>query len=481
MSGKKACRLEFYGSCKMAILPILLYIFLSAFFAVFYQYYSMRALVFSAFIGLLVGFLFVKNKAKYWDAVISGLSQFGNAKLIFTFLLIGVFTKMLTFGKIGNGFVWLSTQMHISGSLFVVFAFLASSIISLGAGAPIAAMFAVVPIFYPPGILLGSEPAVLLGALLSGVFFGDALSPSSQVINTTIDTQKDGETQETADLQTVLKERTPWLLLIAVIAMVLFYLFGGAETGQMANHLALLADFSDSSGLWMLVPVIVLLVVSFKTKNLFLGLPIGILTGLVVGLVTGIFSWQDIVLVNAEATQISGIIFDGIYSMVDIVISTILLFGMISVAVEGGVLTLFCDWVLSKRIFCSTKGAELVLVLGTGIVNIFLSGCVLPAILLFGHIADTIGQRSGIPPGKRVYLMTGIATSVTAIIPVNSAFVMGAITLINEMPDILPQSVVPSPFAIFSSSYYCILLTVVCFIWIFAERGKKKLPLAQNA
>lgn len=90
---------------------------------------------------------------------------------------------MMNTGKIGNGFIWLSLNLGIRGSAFVVFSFLASAVISMGAGAPIAALFAVIPIFYPPGILLGASPAMLTGALISGIFFGDALSPSSQVIN----------------------------------------------------------------------------------------------------------------------------------------------------------------------------------------------------------------------------------------------------------------------------------------------------------
>ncbi|MCB6543757.1 hypothetical protein LI170_16635, partial [Desulfovibrio desulfuricans] len=78
--------------------------------------------------------------------------------------------------------------------------FLVSSLISMGAGAPIAALLAVVPIFYPAGVLMGADPAILTGAMLSGIFFGDALSPSSQVIHTTIASQHDPVTNKSADL-----------------------------------------------------------------------------------------------------------------------------------------------------------------------------------------------------------------------------------------------------------------------------------------
>ena len=44
-----------------------------------------------------------------------------------------------------------------------------------------------------------------------------------------------------------------------------------------------LSQFSDARGLWMLVPVAVLLCICFKTGNLFEGLSFAIVTGLVCG------------------------------------------------------------------------------------------------------------------------------------------------------------------------------------------------------
>ena len=54
--------------------------------------------------------------------------------------------------------------------------------------------------FLSAGNLLGANPAMLAGALISGIFFGDAVSPSSQVINTTVMIQHDGVTGQPADL-----------------------------------------------------------------------------------------------------------------------------------------------------------------------------------------------------------------------------------------------------------------------------------------
>ena len=208
--------LSFHFSQGLALLPIILYVLIGGTIMVVFECYSMKVLSLAALIALLVGFFFCANKGKYWQAIVKGLAQYGNARLLFVFILIGVFSKLLVTGGIGSGFIWLGVNWGLTGGGFVVFCFLVSALISIGAGAPIAAMLAIVPIFYPAGVLLGSDPAVLTGALLSGVFFGDALSPSSQVIHTTIQTQHDADTNASAPLLDTLKKRLPYVLICGV-------------------------------------------------------------------------------------------------------------------------------------------------------------------------------------------------------------------------------------------------------------------------
>ena len=111
--------------------------------------------------------------------------------------------------------------------------------------------------------------------------------------------------------------------------------------------------------------------------------------------------------------------------------------------------------------------------LGVGIVNILLAGCVLPSILMFKDIADTIGKKAGISPERRSILLTAMTTNITAIIPINSAFVMGAVTVINQLAANHAYLPVVTPFQIFLSSYYCLLLTLICDIWVVLGAGRE--------
>lgn len=462
-------KLYFWGSQVFAMLPFGMYILLGGIFSVGFHYYSMKGLILAAIISLFAGFFPCRNKGKYWESIVGGLAQYGNARLIFIFLVIGIFSKMMSVGKIGNGFIFLSMKLGIHGSAFVVFSFLASAVISMGAGAPIAALFAVLPIFYPPGILLGASPAMLTGALISGIFFGDALSPSSQVINTTVMTQHERGTGRHAELLATLRQRRPYILAAGACSAALYAAFG--SRGGAVGDVSQIAAFAAPEGLLMLIPIAVLLAICFKTGNLFAGLSFAITSGLALGLVSGLFTFSDIVSIDYATAGLNGILFEGMYGMLDVVVSTILLYGLIAVAVDGGMLTRCCSFILSRSFTKTKRGAEAVLMCGTIVINILLAGCVLPSILMFGDIADRVGQESGISPERRCILLTANATNFSSIIPINSAFVMGGVTIVGEIAQNHGNLPTVTPFAMFGCSFYCLLLTAVCVLWVAAGVG----------
>ena len=132
-----------------------------------------------------------------------------------------------------------------------------------------------------------------------------------------------------------------------------------------------------------------------------------------------------------------------------------------------------CNYLTSRKAVQHAGGAEAMISLGVGIVNILLAGCVLPSILMFKDIADTIGKKAGISPERRSILLTAMTTNITAIIPINSAFVMGAVTVINQLAANHAYLPVVTPFQIFLSSYYCLLLTLICDIWVVLGAGRE--------
>ena len=116
--------LKFHMHQEFAVLPIVLYVLLSGIIMICFHYYSMKALILAAVLAILIGFLLCADKAHYWDAIVHGLAQYGNARLIMIFMVIGIFSKLLAVGQIGSGFVWIGMHLHLSGGSFTVSVFL---------------------------------------------------------------------------------------------------------------------------------------------------------------------------------------------------------------------------------------------------------------------------------------------------------------------------------------------------------------------
>lgn len=424
----KRFALQFYGTQGFAALPILLYMVIAAVISIGIRYYGMEALIFASVIGLLAGFFLCRNKLEYWASCVRGLTQFGNANLIFIFIIIAVFGKVLVAGDIGGGLLWIGLNCGLQGGAFVVLVFVGCAVFATGSGAPFPALLALVPIFYPTGIMLGADPTVLVGAMISGVFFGDALSPSSQVIHVTINSQHDPGTGRPADLVEVMKARSPYLVAIALVSAVLFFLLGGAGAATVSPQE--LAGMADARGLLMFVPIALLLAICVKTRNLLMGVSWAILAGVVLGLASGLMEPAALVSFDFAKQQMHGVFMDGVASSVNLVFASILLFGMIQVAVEGGILEKCCDFLMGLKMAKRPAGAEGIVALGTGVICCLLSGSELPTVIMFKDVVENIGQRSGISANRRSILLTAMATNIPAIVPVNSIFIMGSITLV---------------------------------------------------
>lgn len=467
----KQYALQFYGSQGFAALPIILYMIIAGVISIGIHYYGMEALIFASLIGLLVGFLLCKNKLEYWSSCVRGLTQFGNANLIFIFIIIAIFGKILVAGDIGGGLLWVGLNFGLQGGGFVVLAFIGCAIFATGSGAPFPALLALVPIFYPAGIILGADPLMLVGAMISGVFFGDALSPSSQVIHVTINSQHDADTGRQADLIEVMKARTPYLVAIALISAVLFFFLGGTGAGSVSTQE--LTSLADARGLLMFVPIALLLAICIKWRNLLMGVGWAIPAAIALGLASGLMEPSALVSLDFAKQQMHGVFMDGITSSVNLVFASILLFGMIQIAIEGGILEKCCNFLMSLKMAKKPAGAEGIVALGTGVISCLLSGAELPTIIMFKDVADNIGQRSGISANRRSILLTAMATNIPAIVPVNSIFIMGSITLIAGLAQTNPALPLVAPIPIFLCCFYPILLAVVCFGWVVFGWGRK--------
>src|SRR5699024_11110823 len=223
----------------------------------------------------------------------------------------------------------------------------------MATGSSIGTMFTAFPIFYPAGVLLGADPAVLAGAIVSGAIFGDNLAPISDTTIISASTQRYRRRDGSADIGGVVTSRARYALVAALLAAVCYLALGGGSAGTTSVDLA---EQSDPRGLVMLLPIAVLLLTAFASRNIFLAVTVALVVAV---------------------------------------------FGIMGVLRAAGVLDRIVPALTSSRLADTPRGAEAAIGLGVSATTVLFGGVNSAAMLTFGPVADEIGARQGLHPYRR--------------------------------------------------------------------------------
>lgn len=451
-------RLEFRGSWMFSLVPLAVFLISCILFFVVFKVFDMEALAMGGFVGLLLGSLFAKSSGKYWDSVMAGIGDPNSICIVVILLVIGIFSKLMAASGVSQGFVWLADVIGMKGGIFTAFTFLATCLITTATGSSIGTLFTAFPILYPAGILLGSNPGILAGAILSGAVFGDNLAPISDVTIASSSTQIFKNRTGAADIAGVVSYRVKYALIAGTVSVILFAVFGGGGNVVDGAKDILQANMNPS-GLWMLLPVAVLLGVSIATRDIFKSVIAGIVSGCIIGLAVGVFTPETIFSVKDGA--IGGFVYTGFKSMMGIGVFCIALFGVRGILEDSGTMERLIKAIENSSLSSTVKGTELLIMLGTIITTALLGGVTSASVLTFGTIANEIGGKKSIHPYRRANLLSGFANSLPAIIPFISAFIFISATVIEPMSQ--EFSYIPSitPGAISSGCFYPIVLFFV--------------------
>ncbi len=461
-------RIKFYGGIWMAFIPFMLFIVSCILFFVVFQYYEMTALALGAILSLIVGSVFSKNWAEYWDAVIEGMSQPIINTVALIFLVVGIFAKMMSIGGVAEGFVWIGQNLGLSGGAFCAFTFLISCMIATATGTSFGTVFSCVPILYPAGILLGCNPAFLAGAILSGAIFGDNLAPISDTAVAGASSQcfRDGTV---ADVAGVVFERLKYCLVAAAISFAGFFLFGGGGV-VVENNTQLLADYSNPKGLVMLLPVAILLFVAFKKRNIFIAITWGLFFGCIIGIGFGIFTPADIISLKDGA--LTGFAIAGVENMVGTVIYLYGIAGIMGILTSSGLMDKMIGGLMNSKVAATDAGTELIITSGAVLSGICLGSAAAPAVLMFSPIAERLGKVKNIHPYRRANLLICGAFTVPVIIPATSAFIFITVSAVQGLMSEYSFISELNPASLTYSTLHSWTLLVILLISIFTGWGR---------
>jgi len=448
--------LKFYGGKFMVFVPIFLALVGLVYIALQNANIPEYWVVF--LLPLIFIMPFVKDKEKFANVIIDGFSSRVAMILVAAVMLAGISGTILNESGLIKTLATYLVNLNLVGSKFVVATFILTGIVALSTGTSVGTIFVVSPILYPVGYLVGSNPALLIGAIVSGGAFGDNLSPVS-------DTTIASATTQGMDIGGVVKSRLKYSIPTALITILLYSFIG--RGGSMSDQISEYVGTPQPINLLFLLVPIVIVYLCVRQHHLIEALSYGIITGLIIGLFTGVITPNMIINVP-EPFGAGGIILEGIQGSVPTIIVVLILFAQINFLKEGGGIDIIIN--MMARFVRGIKTAELAIVSLLISLNI-LTGLNTAAIIGTGEIANEMGEKYNISGYRRANLMDCAGTTLNYLIPYMVPVVVGS--MMSSMYAPFEDAVQVSTLDVVTNQFYPWVMLVVLIFSIATGYGRE--------
>lgn len=432
-------KLEFRGGSFMALIPFAIFIVITIGLS-FANAADLNMMIGAGVVGLLVGMLFVKDLEAYWDTILAGLGSKVGMTAVMLWLVVGIYGNILKSGHIVEGLIWLGVQLNMSGAAFTVAAFVFAALFAMATGSGFGTISTMSFILYPAGILLGSNPAVLAGAILSGAAVGDNLAPVSDTTIIAATSQEYNNKEGAADIGGTVRTRSPLVIVGFVVAAVLFFIFGGSGGATLdPNHAAeLLAAYQMPAGLLLLIPTALVIYLAVRGKNIFACLGIGSVVAIVIGLVAGLFDFSAIVAIEDGA--LVGAIPSGVAGMTTVSILLILVVSMGELLTRSGCMEATVNW-LNSSVIKSPCGAELAIFSLSTIFGILIAAINTIANICVAPFVNAIGRKNNLHPYRSANILATTICSFPFFVPFGGCvlLLLGGLSSMKDAYPFLPE------------------------------------------
>ena len=351
--------------------------------------------------------------------------------MIWIFVLAGAFAHSAK--QMGS----IDATVNLALSLLppqMIFAgmFLAACFISLSIGTSVGTIAALTPIAVGLAQETGADLAMMTAIIVGGSFFGDNLSFISDT--TIMATQTQG--CRLSDKFRV----NAFIVMPAALVILVVYYFLGQDT---------IAPQQIPAVEWVkVIPYLTVLVTAVCGMNVMAVLTIGIVLCGIIGMFTGsfdIYGWF-------------GAMGDGIMSMGELIIVTMMAGGMLELIKQQGGIDFIIN-MLTRRV-SSKRGAELSIAALVSLVDVCTANNTV-AILTVGDIAKQIGDRYGVDNKKCASILDTFSCTVQGLIPYGAQLLIAAgLASVN-------------PVAILPYLYYPFALGIVAILSILLRYPKR--------
>jgi Na+/H+ antiporter NhaC len=345
--------------------------------------------------ALTFGLLLARDKSRYAEAMLDGMSQRVVMIMLCAWLFAGVLGTILSASGFVGALAWLARSAHLTGGAYVGAAFIVCALISTATGTSFGTILLAGPLLYPAGGPAGADPAVLMGAILGGATFGDSISPVS-------DTTIASSGSQGADIGGTVRSRLRYVLPAGLIALLASVMLGARDGGVPVDVLQGAIGAAKPLALVMLVAPALVVVMLLTKRHLIESLLIGNAVAALLAVVLRLIAPSDLLHVAPGTFGATGIIVDGMQRAVGVSIFTILL-----VALVG---TLQATDALDRLVRAAHGRAKTSRMAESWIVGVVSAAVLITthsvvAILAVGEFARQTGERFGLSRYRRANLL----------------------------------------------------------------------------
>jgi NhaC family Na+:H+ antiporter len=250
---------------------------------------------FALLIGAAVaGIVGVINKTSY-KTIIEYIAKNikSTASAILILLMVGALSGTWLLGGVIPAMVYYGLQV-LNPSIFLVACVIICSLISISTGSSWTTSATVGIALVGIAEVLGISTGMTAGAILSGAYFGDKLSPMSDTTNL-------APAMAGTDLFTHIRYMTYTTVPSIIIALIIFLLIGfNIDVEQIGDQSKILNDIKASFDVspWLFgVPILVIIMIVKKTPPL-----VALLVGTLLGALAALIFQPDLVVMVADQT-----------------------------------------------------------------------------------------------------------------------------------------------------------------------------------
>lgn len=397
-------KLHFYGGVFGALLPFVIFV-IGVITIALSGAPDERGFWPILILALGLGLLLCKDRSAFSEAVISGMSQKIVMIMITAWILASIIGILMTLTGFVEALIWLSDQVNLSGTGFVIATFIICCVVSLSTGSSFATILICSPLLYPSGGLLGAHLPVLAGAIIGGATFGDFIAPIS-------DTTIASSLSQDAEIGATIKSRLKYVIPAALFALTGYLIVAHSNVNLTTTSVA--ENLGNPKGLPMLLVPALVIYLFLKGKHLLHGLLFGLLFGTILGLILELLPLSEVLSLDLENYAARSFVIDGINRAVGLSIFTILLMGLVATLKASGLMDRLVDFAAARA--KTEKHAEgwIALVMSFAVL---LTTHSIVAILMVTDFTKKTGKQLDISKIRRANLLSLIACIFPFLLP----------------------------------------------------------------